>query len=122
MEISTGPIVFHMISAGEVIAGYQTIVELRELIESSVPFLVTTTTPTGSAEVQSRLLHISGIEHCYLPYDIPQAVRRFLDRVKPKAIVIMETELWPNLFSYCNSRNIKIYLINARLSARSAKR
>ena len=112
---------FHMISAGEVIAGYQTIVELRKLFESSVPFLVTTSTPTGSAEVQSRLLHLPGIEHCYLPYDIPKAVRIFLDRVKPRALVIMETELWPNLFSYCKSRNIKIYLINARLSVRSAK-
>ena len=102
-----------MISAGEVIAGYQTIVELRKLFESSVPFLVTTSTPTGSAEVQSRLLHLPGIEHCYLPYDIPKAVRTFLDRVKPRALVIMETELWPNLFSYCKSRNIKIYLINS---------
>ena len=120
-KISAGPIVFHMISAGEVIAGYRTIIELREVTAKDVPFLITTTTPTGSAEVQSRLLHITGIEHCYLPYDVPKAVRLFLDRVKPRALVVMETELWPNLFSGCYSRNIKIYLINARLSERSAK-
>ncbi|MBW4971737.1 3-deoxy-D-manno-octulosonic acid transferase, partial [Croceibacter atlanticus] len=61
------------------------------------------------------------IQHCYLPYDLPCAAKRFLDRVQPKLAVIMETELWPNHIHACAQRGIPVALANARLSARSAK-
>ena len=61
------------------------------------------------------------IQHCYLPYDLPCAARRFLDRVQPRLAVIMETELWPNHIHECARRGIPVALANARLSERSAK-
>tara|TARA_B100001765_G_scaffold111341_1_gene69236 strand:- start:492 stop:1457 length:966 start_codon:yes stop_codon:yes gene_type:complete len=60
------------------------------------------------------------VEHCYCPYDFPKAVRRFMDSVEPRALVLMETELWPNIIRECRRRNVPVYLVNARLSERSA--
>ena len=58
--------------------------------------------------------------HVYLPYDVPDAVNRFMQCFKPKLAVIMETEIWPNLFLYCGKNNIPLYIINARLSEKSS--
>jgi 3-deoxy-D-manno-octulosonic-acid transferase len=80
--------------------------------------VVTTTTPTGSQRVQE--LFGERVFHVYLPYDLPGAVRRFLRRVRPQLAVIMETELWPNLFHYCAAAEIPLIIANARLSPRSA--
>jgi 3-deoxy-D-manno-octulosonic-acid transferase len=82
-------------------------------------FVVTTVTPTGSARVQK--LFGPRVFHVYLPYDLNGPVRRFLDRVKPKFAVIMETEIWPNLFLTCRARGIPIVVANARLSDRSLR-
>lgn len=59
-------------------------------------------------------------QHVYLPYDLPDALNRFLDKVDPKLVLIMETELWPNLISALHKRSIPLVIANARLSARSA--
>jgi 3-deoxy-D-manno-octulosonic-acid transferase len=61
------------------------------------------------------------VQHCYLPYDLPWAAARFLDRVRPKLAVVMETELWPNHIHQCARRSIPVALANARLSERSAR-
>jgi 3-deoxy-D-manno-octulosonic-acid transferase len=76
--------------------------------------LVTTTTPTGSQQV-NRLFPDS-VEHCYLPYDLPHVLRRFLARIHPDCLVVMETELWPNLFHQCRRQQISVTVVNARLS------
>jgi len=76
-------------------------------------------TPTGSAEV-TRLFGNS-VAHCYAPYDFADGVQRFLDAVRPRALVLMETEIWPNLIRLTARRNVPVALINARLSARSAR-
>jgi 3-deoxy-D-manno-octulosonic-acid transferase len=81
--------------------------------------LLTTMTPTGSAQVRRSLGN--QVIHCYLPYDLPDAINRFLRRIQPQFGVILETELWPNLLHQCHRRGIPIILANARLSKRSAR-
>jgi 3-deoxy-D-manno-octulosonic-acid transferase len=80
--------------------------------------LVTTSTPTGSQQLLK--LFPDSVTHVYAPYDLPLAVNRFLDRAHPALALIMETEIWPNLYSQCHQRGIPLMLVNARLSARSA--
>lgn len=106
----------HAVSVGETQAALPLVQSLRERYpDHSV--LITTTTPTGSQRV--RELFGPEVEHVYLPYDLPGAVRRFLDASSPCIALIMETELWPNLFRGCASRRIPLLVMNARLSARS---
>lgn len=80
---------------------------------------VTTTTPTGSERVTAALG--DRVRHSYAPYDLPTVVARFLDRARPQKVVVMETELWPNLFRACARRGIPLLIANARLSPRSFK-
>jgi 3-deoxy-D-manno-octulosonic-acid transferase len=80
---------------------------------------VTTMTPTGSERVRAALG--DRVHHCYLPYDLPGAVGRFLDAVRPRLGLLMETELWPNLVAGCAARDVPLVLANARLSAGSAE-
>lgn len=117
-DIPQGCIWFHTVSAGETIAAAPLIRQLAEEF-SATPFLVTTMTPTGSEQVSSRLADCAA--HCYAPYDFGFAVARFYDRVQPRLLVLMETELWPNLIASARQRNIPVLLVNARLSERSAK-
>ena len=106
----------HAVSVGEVQAAEPVV---RALLESQPDYslLVTTVTPTGSARVTA--LFGQGVAHVYAPYDLPGAVARFFVRVRPRLAIVMETELWPNLFHACQQRSIPLLLINARLSARS---
>ena len=108
----------HAVSLGEVNAAVPLIEALmRRYGDSS--FVITTVTPTGS----QRVLQLFGdrVFHVYLPYDLTTAVRRFLDRVQPRLAVIMETEIWPNLFMTCAERDISIVVANARLSEKSLR-
>lgn len=106
----------HAVSVGESLAA-QPLIEalLRQHGDGRV--WVTTTTPTGSARVVAAFGN--RVQHSYAPYDLPGAVARFLGRVQPKQVVIMETELWPNLFQACARRGLKLTIANARLSPRS---
>ena len=108
---------FHTVSAGETLGAIPLIRAVKKMTPD-VPVLVTTTTPSGSEEVKKHL----GMEvaHCYCPYDFPKAVWRFMDSVEPIALVLMETELWPNIIRECRRRDVPVYLVNARLSERSA--
>jgi 3-deoxy-D-manno-octulosonic-acid transferase len=117
-DVPKGPVWFHTVSAGETIAAAPLIRALKAEFPE-VPFLVTTMTPTGSAQVR-RLLP-ADVAHCYAPYDFGFAVRRFLARVQPRLLVLMETELWPNLIGATADRNVPVVAINARLSERSAR-
>lgn len=108
----------HAVSVGETIAAAPLLRRLRERHPDHA-LLVTTTTPTGSAQL--RRLFGEEVEHIYLPYDLPGAVRRFLDKTRPRIAVFMETELWPNLFAACAARGVPVVVANARLSARSAR-
>lgn len=106
----------HSVSAGETIAAAPFV---EHLVEAGFPCLVTNMTPTGRERVSTLLG--DGVENCYAPYDLPGAVRRFLDRNRPRLLVTIDTELWPNILAGCASRNIPTALINGRMAARSAE-
>jgi len=108
----------HAVSVGEFNAAIPLIRALMTRYPKQ-PFVVTTITPTGS----DRVVSVFGeqVFHVYLPYDLPAAIRRFLERTRPALAVIMETELWPNLFRNCRNRDIPIVVANARLSERSMR-
>jgi 3-deoxy-D-manno-octulosonic-acid transferase len=108
----------HAVSVGEVNAAVPLIEALMRRFAGR-PFVITTVTPTGSARVQR--LFGDRVFHVYLPYDLPASVRRFLDRTRPGLAVVMETEIWPNLFLTCARRGIPIVVANARLSERSLR-
>lgn len=108
----------HAVSVGEVNAAAPLIQALMRRYADR-PFVITTVTPTGSERVQK--LFGGRVFHVYLPYDLPASVERFLDRVRPAIAVIMETEIWPNLYHECHARRIPIVIANARLSERSLK-
>jgi 3-deoxy-D-manno-octulosonic-acid transferase len=108
----------HAVSVGETLAAVALVNALQEKY-SDHRLIVTCMTPTGS----ERILAAFGdsVEHSYAPYDMPDAVARFLGRVRPKLLIIMETELWPNTIAACNKRDIPIILANGRLSEKSAR-
>ncbi|WP_313056013.1 lipid IV(A) 3-deoxy-D-manno-octulosonic acid transferase [Pseudomonas lopnurensis] len=113
-----GGIWVHAVSVGESIAAAPMIRELMAR-HPGLPITVTCMTPTGSERIQA--LFGDRVQHCYLPYDLPWAAARFLDRIRPKLAVVMETELWPNHIHQCARRGIPVVLANARLSERSAR-
>lgn len=106
----------HAVSVGESLAALPLI---RRLIaqHGQGRVLVTTMTPTGSARVREALG--DAVLHTYLPYDLPGAVSRFVKRMRPQQVVVMETELWPNLFRALARRGVAPVIANARLSPRS---
>lgn len=113
-----GAVWVHAVSVGEVNAASPLVDALRQRFAGRT-MVVTTVTPTGSDRV--RQLWGDNVFHVYLPYDLPAAVRRFLARVRPAIAVIMETEIWPNLYFECDRRGIPIVLANARLSEKSLR-
>ncbi|WP_095120655.1 lipid IV(A) 3-deoxy-D-manno-octulosonic acid transferase [Pseudomonas sp. Irchel s3f10] len=120
LKLQPGGIWVHAVSVGESIAAAPMI---RALLQRypQLPITVTCMTPTGSERIQALFANEPRIQHCYLPYDLPCAAARFLDRVQPKLAVIMETELWPNHIHQCAKRGIPVALANGRLSERSAR-
>lgn len=107
----------HAVSVGETIAAAPLIRRLQQRYPQAL-LAVTTTTPTGSERV--RALFGDSVYHSYAPYDLPDALNRFLARLQPRLLMVMETELWPNLVHACHQRNIPVMLANGRLSAKSA--
>lgn len=108
----------HAVSLGEVNAA---ITLIRYFLQKhpEIHWVISTTTGTGYARAASELGET--VQHFNAPFDVPSAVKRFLRRSKPKMLIIMETELWPNLIHYTAKEGIPIYLANARLSEQSAK-
>jgi 3-deoxy-D-manno-octulosonic-acid transferase len=106
----------HAVSVGEVQAAESMI---RALLDRYPEYsiLMTTVTPTGAAHVAE--LFDGEVAHVYAPYDLPDVVARFIDRVRPQLAIVMETELWPNLFRGCLRKKIPLLLVNARLSEKS---
>ena len=115
-KLKTGGIVVHAASVGEVIALKPFITQLIAQ-HPNTAITVTTFTPTGSAQVSK--LFGKQVQHCYLPLDNIISTQLFLQRLKPQAMVFMETELWPNLIAQCQTKNIKLLLVNGRLSDKS---
>jgi 3-deoxy-D-manno-octulosonic-acid transferase len=108
----------HAVSVGEVNAAAPLIRRLQAR-HPRLPMLITTVTPTGSARVAA--LFGDSVLQVYLPYDTPGAVRHFLDHFRPRLALVLETEIWPNLFSEVARRRIPLLIVNARLSERSLR-
>jgi 3-deoxy-D-manno-octulosonic-acid transferase len=105
----------HAVSVGEVLAGSRLAGELDRALPD-FRLLISTTTRTGQALAQERF----GADRVfYCPLDLPWAVRAFLDALKPRMLILAETEFWPNLLSGCFRRNIPVVVVNARISDRS---
>jgi 3-deoxy-D-manno-octulosonic-acid transferase len=101
---------------GEVQASVPLVRVLRERFPRR-PLLVTTVTPTGAARLKA--VFGDSVHHSYLPFEFPHAVRNFFSSVNPCAALIMETEIWLNLYRGCGVRNIPLVLVSARISPRS---
>ena len=115
----TQPVIWlHAVSVGETRATAPLVALLRERYPQH-QILMTHTTPTGR-EAGEQLFG-DNVQRCYLPYDLPGAMARFLDHFQPKAGLLMETELWFNLIAACEQRGMPLMLVNARLSERSAR-
>ena len=109
----------HAVSVGEVQAAESLV---RQLLarHPRYPLLLTTVTPTGAA--RARQLFGNSVRLRYIPFDLPGSVRRFFDRVRPRLAIILETELWPNLYAECGRREVPLVLASARISPRSVGR
>lgn len=106
----------HAVSVGEVRAAIPLV---RALLERypACRLHITTTTPTGAATLEQ--LFSGQVSHSYFPYDLPWSVGQYLERLRPVRVLVMETEIWPNLFYACARRDIPLCLLNARLSETS---
>ncbi len=115
----SGPIVWiHAVSVGETRAAQPLVKALREAFPEH-RILFTHTTPTGRET--GTQLYGDGVSRVYLPYDLPGAVESFLDWYHPEFGLLMETELWPNLARTARRHGIALYLVNARMSEKSAR-
>lgn len=110
-------ILLHAVSVGETVAAIPLVKELQAQYPD-LPITITTMTPTGSERVTAAFG--DSVSHVYLPYDLPCALARFLDTVQPKLMIIMETELWPNLITQLYKKHVPLIIANARLSEHSA--
>lgn len=111
-------ILIHCVSVGETRAAEP----LINLLQSELPnyhLHITTMTTTGSKTVRS--IWGDNITHSYIPYDIPSALRRFLNTIRPQLIIILETEIWPNLLYASHQKKIPVLMSNTRLSSRSMR-
>lgn len=106
----------HAVSLGEV----NTIAPvIKRLLKDPAHYsiAITTMTPTGSSQVKK--LFSDKVFHVYIPFEQPMIVRRFLRKLQPKLAVMVETEIWPNLYYFCQRAEIPLVIANARLSHRS---
>ncbi len=114
--VQPGSLWIHAVSVGET----QAIVPFIQQMQTrhpELPLYLTQTTPTARAQVER--LFGNSLPHSYLPYDLVCYLRRFLHTLRPRALILVETELWPNLLHESARQDIPVYLVNARLSARS---
>jgi 3-deoxy-D-manno-octulosonic-acid transferase len=106
----------HAVSVGEVNASIPLVRSLLNTYSNS-EILVTTSTPTGSKILLDKMG--ARVKHQYVPLDLPACLNVFLDRWNPKAVIVLETEIWPNILAVCKERGIFTALVNARLSEKS---
>jgi len=118
-RVSAPCIWLHAVSVGEVSAAASLVRGLRARYPQ-VPFVLSTATPTGRA--RGAAFFGADVDIRFLPYDTPGSVRRFLERIRPRLAIIMETELWPNLLHECRRRAVPVVFASARLTARSVSR
>ena len=118
-----GAVWIHAVSVGEARAAQPFIEALIK--RGHTRLLITTMTPTGGGVVEQLRARLEGpgltIKHRYVPYDLPGALRRFLRRARPVLLVVLETEIWPNLIHAAHARGIPVVYANVRLSQQSLR-
>jgi 3-deoxy-D-manno-octulosonic-acid transferase len=108
----------HAVSVGEVRAVLKLVERLRALYPKA-PLVLSTITPAGQQLARSAQL----ADHVfYFPFDLPGAIRRTLNRVGPQLVIVAETEIWPNFLRECRKREIRVMMVNGRISDRSLPR
>lgn len=112
-------VIFYGVSVGEIIAMENLIKKTREVF-SNLEIIVLTGTKTGQ-EIAHKKLYNTADFISYFPFDFPFCINSMLDKLKPDAIFVMETELWPNFAHFTSKRKIPFYIINARISDRTYK-
>lgn len=116
---ASGTVVWvHAVSVGETIAAAPMV---RRLLARNPNITVLMTAMTDTGLTQAMKMFGSQVQYAYAPYDTPGSIRRFLNRANPRILVIMETEIWPNMIRQSRFRRVPVFLINARLSERSAR-
>jgi len=115
-HLRPGGVWVHAVSVGEVNAAVPLVERLLRQYPHK-PVTITTMTPTGAERVAA--VFAGRVGHCYLPYDYPGAVRRFLKRAAPCLALVMETEIWPNLIHACHRLGTPMWYVNVRMSKRS---
>lgn len=121
--VQQGGLMVHAVSMGEVVAAIP-LIEALLRDYPALPLTITCTTPTGSARIRQHFaaqIAAGRVYHCYLPFDTPGANRRLLHKLAPQLVLLLETELWPNLLYTARAHQVPVLLVNARLSQRSAR-
>lgn len=113
-----GGILLHCVSVGEVVAAANLVKRLLAE-QPNLVVTITTTTVTGADRVEQ--IFAGQVQHCYLPYDVPILMNILLAKIQPTKVLITEVELWPNLIHCCWKRSIPVYVINARMTDKSAR-
>jgi 3-deoxy-D-manno-octulosonic-acid transferase len=113
-----GGIWIHGASVGEIMAAIPIVDNIRQQLPD-FPITITCVTPFGSDTVQNKF---SNVFHVYCPLDANFAIKNFLNKTKPKLLIIIEKELWPNLINNCHTNNIPIVMANAQISNKSFSR
>jgi 3-deoxy-D-manno-octulosonic-acid transferase len=117
-DLQAKTVVIHCASVGEIIAASPLIMQLMAYYPQQ-KITITCNTPTGSEQIVK--IFGDAVQHIYLPLDFHGSVKRFLNKLKPAAVILLETELWPNLMMQAKDRNIPLLVLNARLSEKSVK-
>lgn len=113
-----GAIWLHAVSVGEMRATKPLVTQLRAAFPQH-PIFLTCMTPTGRATAAELYGTNPGVKFGYLPYDFAWLHGRLIKNIRPVLLLVMETEIWPNLFAACTANNVPAWLVNARLSQRS---
>ena len=112
--VSPGAIWVHAVSVGEVNAAAPLI---KALLNMQYSVVITCVTPTGAAQI--RRTFGESVDSCYAPIDSAFFVAKFLSIAKPAALIILETEIWPNMIRCCAKRHVPVYFANMRISDRT---
>ena len=110
----------HGVSVGEIQAAIPLVAELRTLLPTAA-FIISTGTETGQM-LARKYFSPQGALVCYFPLDIPWAVRRYLDYLRPQVFIGLESEIWPNFLTQAHQQGVRLALVNARLSDNSLRR
>lgn len=113
-------VLIHGVSVGEILAAAPLVAEIKRLLPRS-SLIISTGTETGQAVARRQLAPLNTVV-CYFPLDLPWAVSRFLDVLKPDVFVALESEVWPTFLTTARRRGVSLALMNARLSPRSFRR